>query len=184
MSLLLCTSLLLLWVHAVWSGSGGSSARRSVVSHHLNLVYGSERIDLHFLSHDQLDQAVQKTQLSQKEEFNTPRSDSFSRHRSLFDSVDDNHPSDDLVSQLTCVLYRHGPEAKETLSNVFGHARVSTVHVSQGDNRACFLISTSSRQLEEMMGGGTAASTDATGHNNLHKLGLLDFTSVYLPCVP
>jgi hypothetical protein len=175
--LLLCL-LLLVCIHATWSGRehGTNTKRMSAAAHHLHLVYGAERIQSHFTSQEELDQAVQATQESHHrilEKLNlSPTSSSHHRTLSASEDASEGEDSDSsgsssnthrisMLPQLACVLYPAAALAKEALVLAFGADRVSTVHVSRSDNRACFLVVCSPSDLLMLTGGPTSLTPDA-----------------------
>lgn len=176
--------IVLLCLHAVWSRDYTDGARygsfRSVEAHHLNMVYGAERIESHFVTHDELHRAVQEAQQSQ------PRYSDVARRRSLSlsdvllsDEGDNAKDGDNVTTHLTCVLYNDGPRARKTLLTTFGEGQVSTVHVSQSDNRACFIVSTSMKSLHQLMktssNGAGPSETTYGGGPDIRTFRSLDF---------
>lgn len=169
---LICLSCFILCIPAVWS-SDDDTIRSSAV-HHLHLVYGSERIQAHFLSHDELHEAVQTIQQDQQSWLDSSDASQIS-HRSLSTSEEKDISGADMeedmkrrtktvLPQLTCVMYSAGSQAKTALLQIFGAEHVSTLHASQSDNRACFLVTTTLQHLEDAIGGGsTTTTTRATG---------------------
>lgn len=171
---------LLFCIPAAWS----SDISRSTAVHHLHLVYGSERIQSHFLSHEELDQAVQTVQQNQQEWFDSSRTSHISsRSLSTPDEISEsnrygNVNAETVLPQLTCVLYTAGPQAKTALLQTFGAEHVSTLHASKSDNRACFLVTTTLQRLQQVMGGengGGVASSGSRKSAGFDSLRTIDF---------
>jgi hypothetical protein len=143
------------------------NSERSLSAHHLNLVYGSERIDLHFPSHSEFEQAIHSAHLDQG-------SFGIDTHRSLSTTeADDSYFSAaEVLSQLVCVLYSSGALAKEALTTIFGGNYVSTVHVSESDDRVCFLVVCTPEQLQQVM---VDTSSSKSFHFDLNAARRIDF---------
>lgn len=163
---------LCLFIHASWVSD---TKRPSRAVHHLTLVYGAERVQTHFFTHDDLHEAVQRMQTSYDTELVDEGGVRSSIHRSLF--TDDT--GTDALAQLACVLYSSGAHAKDALVETFGESCVSTVHISESDFRACFLVSTTRQRLQRVMGSprdaDTAVFDDVSLSSDFNKLGKIDF---------
>ena len=151
--------------------TGGNGGRLSVEGHHFHMVFGSERVNSHYTSHNEFNKAIENVQQSSQYRLNdhTPQS---STRRSL--SSTEKIPYDDEMSYLACVLYINGPQAKESLMKVYGYSHVSTVHVSHSDNRVCFLVSTSRSRLQQVMEGRTSNIHVQNNHFSSGNVNTLD----------